>query len=315
MDTDNHSSIDFANSKADSYNAVTNEDIMSELNSYFKSYIAGVSGESQQNVSNNLSFDDAMDSINSNRAGDIESAMEVKSFDADETDDGEPVEKVSSQMLDVELLEQHIDKANLSGGNDATRVIENMAGGGLTNNPPDGENITEEEVDATFGDIMLGGGTFGQTNKAGTMSGYSGVTDEIRVKGKRVTERTRNNIAYRSETGRLDMGMLGGSFEEVAEANEQDDAEYADNTPEDIVTEAGEGNNVENDPVNDEYEVEYEYDNAETDEHEQPYNMASEIDMVLSQLRNKTGRTLTGGTVNIRKKVVLTDMYPYIIRS
>lgn len=303
MDTDNHSSIDFANSKSDSYKALTNEDVISELNAYFKSYIAGVSEEAQQNVSNGLSFDDAMDGINSNREDDNATEAVSKPFDAelsDENDDG--TAEVSAQMLDVELLEQHIDKANLSGGNDATRVIENMAGGGLNNR--DETDSTVEE----FEESMLGGSTIGSTKNAGAMSGYSGVTDEIRVKGKRVTERSRNNIAYRSETGRLDMGMLGGSFEDMAE----DD----DNNDENQMQEIDPINAAEEEDVK-EYEAEDEIDNndeAETYEQE-PTNIASEIDLVLNQLRNKTGRTLTGGSVNIRKKVVLTDMYPYIIRS
>lgn len=318
MDTDNHSSIDFANSKSDSYKAVTNEDIISELNSYFKSYIAGVSGESQQNVSNNLSFDDAMDSINSNRADNIERTLDVKPFDADESegeDNDEPA-TVSSQMLDVELLEQHIDKANLSGGNDATRVIENMAGGGL-NNPTDLETtVNEDEVDEMFEDNMLGGGTIGQTNKAGAMSGYSGVTDEIRIKGKRVTERNRNNIAYRSETGRLDMGMLGGSFEDMEEKDDIEEELMKDATEGEVSKDVVDNDEYDNEYEYDDYDNEYEveHDDIETDE-QVSHNMASEIDMVLNQLRNKTGRTLTGGSVNIRKKVVLTDMYPYIIRS
>jgi hypothetical protein len=283
---------------------------MSELNAYFKSYIAGVSEEvhHQQDISNNLSFDDAMDSINSNRID--ESAM-GKPFDADSDTEGIETQDVSGQLLDVELLEQHIDKANLSGGNDAMRAIENMAGGGLN------ESIISEAESVSpvreFESNMLGGSVVDQPAKAGAMSGYSGVTDEIRIKGKRATERSRNEFAYRAEDGRLDMGMLGGSFEDVAEKENDDDVDevMVDDGIDDIEENAFEEEEDKDDDSRpfDEAEV------VDDDQDTGSTSMANEIDLVLNQLRNKTGRTLTGGSINIRKKVVLTDMYPYIIRS
>lgn len=307
MDAERYSGIDFANSKSDSYNA-TNADVMSELNAYFKSYIANVGGNDERDIQKTLdgilhesTFDDAIDAIHRDKYDNSDSDQ-GKHFD-----DEDNYNEVEQNMLDVEVLDQHIDKYGLTGGSDATRAIENMAGGALNHEPFEGE---KDEYDAThedFANNMLGmqGGDV-RVSGNGMMKGYSGVTNEIRVKGNRVSERSRNAYNYRSEDGRLDMGMLGGSFEDAA-ANDDEDAES--NVAGDIILI---GTNEDSDK---EYESEYD-DYSDNEETTQPSSsMASEIDLVLNQLRNKTARTLTGGTVNIRKKVVLTDMYPYIVRS
>lgn len=310
MDAEQYNTIDFANSKSDSY-STTSDDVMSELNAYFKSYISNTEGkkpdvqETLDGILNGSSFDDAIDAIH-RKHSDSDESSEV---------DTEPLDAgVEQNVLDVEILDQHIDKYGLTGGSDATRAIENMAGGGL--------NRTAEELDdydtphGDFANNMLGmrGGDV-RLGKKSTMKGYSGVTNEIRVKGNRVMERNRNAFNYRSEDGRLDMGMLGGSFEDETSDSESDNEHESEHRP--IFTTPYPIENAEentdgmdiNEYSGDDYSDE-DYDN-ETN----ASNMASEIDLVLNQLRNKTARTLTGGTVNIRKKVVLTDMYPYIVRS
>ena len=116
------------------------------------------------------------------------------------------------------------------------------------------------------------------------------------------------------------MGMLGGSFEDNELDDEQDNVRgpiISTPFPVDMDEESGEKINKDDSeevtPVHEEYSDYSVEDEAE--EEPQDISMASEIDLVLNQLRNKTARTLTGGAVNIRKKVVLTDMYPYIVRS
>ena len=314
MDAERYSSIDFANSKSDSYNA-TNADVMSELNAYFKSYIANVGGNDERDLQKTLdgilhesTFDDAIEAIHRDKYNDSDSDQ-GKRFD-DEDNHGD----VEQNMLDVEILDQHIDKYGLTGGSDATRAIENMAGGALNHEPPfEGE---KDEYDAThedFANNMLGmqGGDV-RLGKTSAMKGYSGVTNEIRVKGNRVSERSRNAYNYRAEDGRLDMGMLGGSFEDGAFEDEnlvEDDEDNHKDAHRPIINTPFPTNGAEED----EYEADDYSDNSERETYSS--SMASEIDLVLNQLRNKTARTLTGGTVNIRKKVVLTDMYPYIVRS
>ena len=145
---------------------------------------------------------------------------------------------------------------------------------------------------------------------------HSGVTNEISVKGNRVTERNRGTFNYRSEDGRLDMGMLGGSFEDD-NALEEDDNDEHESPHEPIFTTPFPVDEAEDD-IEEKYmdeDRDSDYSEEDDDNDNGTTSMASEIDLVLNQLRNKTARTLTGGTVNIRKKVVLTDMYPYIVRS
>ena len=308
MDAERYSSIDFANSKSDSYNA-TNADVMSELNAYFKSYIANVGGNDERDLQKTLdgilhesTFDDAIDAIYRGQSDEDSDNDSEKLSDYNDTG--------MQNMLDVEILDQHIDKHGLTGGSDATRAIENMAGGALNHEQSsEGEKDEYDSTHEDFANNMLGmqGGDV-RLGKTSAMKGYSGVTNEIRVKGNRVSERSRNAYNYRDEDGRLDMGMLGGSFEGAAESDGEDEESHKkDNI---ILI----GTKDSSDEDKNEYESEYgEYSD---EEHEPPsHSMASEIDLVLNQLRNKTARTLTGGTVNIRKKVVLTDMYPYIVRS
>lgn len=308
MDAERYSGIDFANSKSDSYNA-TNADVMSELNAYFKSYIANVGGNDERDLQKTLdgilhesTFDDAIDAIHRGQS------------DKDSDNDSEKLSDYNDtgmqNMLDVEILDQHIDKHGLTGGSDATRAIENMAGGALNDEPPfEGEKDEHDATHEDFANNMLGmqGGDV-RLGKTSAMKGYSGVTNEIRVKGNRVSERSRNAYNYRDEDGRLDMGMLCGSFEGAAESDGEDEESHK----KDNIILIGTKDSSDEDKNG--YESEYgEYSD---EEHESPsHSMASEIDLVLNQLRNKTARTLTGGTVNIRKKVVLTDMYPYIVRS
>ena len=68
MDAEQYNTIDFANSKPDSYNATSN-DVMNELNAYFKSYIANAEGkkadiqETLDGILNGSTFDDAIEAI------------------------------------------------------------------------------------------------------------------------------------------------------------------------------------------------------------------------------------------------------------
>lgn len=397
-------SIDFANSRSDSYRA-SNESVMDELNAYFKSYIAGHSDgplesksvhketspeEALEGIFDRAGFDDAMDMINHEKPrgkGSFgrSSSSSGSSSESDDSDneDGHPRDgfnDYANGLLDVEILDQHIDKANLNGGSDATRAIENMAGGSLSthNGPVELDDIDEHNAaDNRMGDFasaMLGTDSINNTannstmngggyrkpsiDNSGSIRGYSGVTSEIRMKGNRVTERERKGSNYLSEDGYVDMAMLGGSFEDHAGVgNEGDDdrrdhedptefpdgenrelpgygkgsrarpiAEDPRQTPSEIPKIDIEDETVQNDQSLDEYsdfDIDPSSDSDELDAddpsgqpgHHAAANMASEIDHVLNQLRNKTARTLTGGTVNIRKKVVLTDMYPYIIRT
>lgn len=332
-------SIDFASSKADTY-TVTNSDVLSELNAYFKSYIARSTGESVEEhrdiqeeldgIFNARTVDDAMDSIY--RASPIESSrnsMSSSSSSSSSSDDEEISfdDPTKQGMLDVEILDQHIDKSSLNGGNDASRAIENMAGG--FKGEMDSEDAPSAPIKDDFEGNMLGGNA-SSTNMSedGLLRGHTEVTSEIRVKGKRVTEFDRNGSNYLKEDGYIAMNMLGGAFDGSEEengevdteddmhksSNEQDwlDDDYPvhspDNRAEQIDDPVQGPGEWEHSDYSDEYEV-------ETDADDSPVNMSSEIDHVLNQLRNKTARTLTGGTVNIRKKVVLTDMYPYILRS
>lgn len=318
MDAEQYSGIDFANSKSDSYNA-TNSDVMSELNAYFKSYIANSNGNNDRDLQKTLdgilhesTFDDAIEAIHRGRSSSSSSSSSSDNEDTYPNDSG------VKNMLDVEVLDQHIDKHGLTGGSDATRAIENMAGGSLNSAAleefDEFDNATSSTND--FANNMLGiqGGDV-RLGKTSAMKGYSGVTNEIRVKGNRVSERSRNAYNYRDEDGRLDMGMLGGSFEESANFDDEEGKqELGNGDPDNIVLIGTKGDSEEEDRF--EYEAEYEYDDSSDEEPVQhSSSMASEIDLVLNQLRDKTARTLTGGTVNIRKKVVLTDMYPYIVRS
>lgn len=376
-------SIDFANSRSDSYRA-SNESVMDELNAYFKSYIAGHTDnlvtskettpeEALEGIFDRAGFDDAMDMINREKSHEKGSSgryssSSSSSSDSDSEDDlhagiTDFANDATNGLLDVEILDQHIDKANLNGGSDATRAIENMAGGSLSAptepmelDDIDAPNPADDSINdfanamlgtrTVNGSAMNGGGYRKPTiDNSGSVRGYSGVTSEIRMKGNRVTERERKGSNYLSEDGYVDMAMLGGSFEDHAEVDNEGDAEgdekingdweddenatrgkgeketfdgekepvAEEGTQEpsekiDIVAEL-EGRSYSEDDLSD---VDEEFDDSD---HQDTANMASEIDHVLNQLRNKTARTLTGGTVNIRKKVVLTDMYPYIIRT
>lgn len=313
MYTEQYNTIDFANSKSNNYNT-TSEDVMNELNAYFKSYIANAEGkksdvqETLDGILNGSTFDEAIDAIHREHSSSSSSSSSSDNEDPDTiytNDDG------MQNMLDVEILDQHIDKYGLTGGSDATRAIENMAGGGVN-------GVAEEldDYDTPHGDFannMLGmqGGDV-RLGKTSAMKGYSGVTNEIRVKGNRVMERNRNTFNYRSEDGRLDMGMLGGSFEDNA-LEEDDDEHESDHKP--IFTTPYPVENAEENTDGMDINEYSSDDYSEEDDDNGSTSMASEIDLVLNQLRNKTARTLTGGAVNIRKKVVLTDMYPYIVRS
>ena len=316
MDAEQYNTIDFAKSKSDSYNT-TSDDVMSELNAYFKSYIANAEGkkadiqETLDGILNGSSFDDAIEAIHREHS---ESTSDSDETSSESEVDTEPLD-VEQNVLDVEILDQHIDKYGLTGGSDATRAIENMAGGGLNGAAEelDDHDIPHDDLANNMlgmqgGDVRLG--------KTSAMKGYSGVTNEIRVKGNRVTERNRGTFNYRSEDGRLDMGMLGGSFEDDNALEEDDNDEhesphepsFTTPLPVDEAEDDIDEKIINEDLVSDYSEEDDDNDNGAT-------SMASEIDLVLNQLRNKTARTLTGGTVNIRKKVVLTDMYPYIVRS
>ena len=306
MDAEQYNTIDFANSKSDSYNA-TSSDVMSELNAYFKSYIANAEGkkgdiqETLDGILNGSSFDDAMEAIHREHSDDS-STTDTFSFDTG----------VEQNVLDVEILDQHIDKYGLTGGSDATRAIENMAGGGL--NADEGELDDHDALHDDLANNMLGmqGGDV-RVGKTSAMKGYSGVTNEIRIKGNHVSERDRNSFNYRSEDGRLDMGMLGGSFEDN---NALEEGEHG-NEHDPIITTPFPVDEAEED-INEKFineKDDSDYSEEDSGNDNGATSMASEIDLVLNQLRNKTARTLTGGAVNIRKKVVLTDMYPYIVRS
>lgn len=331
MDTEQYNTIDFANSKSDTYNA-SSADVMSELNAYFKSYIANVNGDKEAGIQDTLdgilhgsTFDDALDTIHREHISSSSSSSSSSSeSDAESDNENVLMDGIKNEVLDVEILDQHIDKHGLTGGSDATRAIENMAGGGLNAQAEElDDHDASDETTNDFANNMLGmnGGDVKVIGK-GLMKGYSGVTNEIRVKGNRVTERNRNTFDYRDEDGRLDMGMLGGSFDDrdwTDPVTDTDVAPYPKREPSSEEEENienggfinGPGNTKASDDSDDEY---YSQNESDEDEHVES-NMASEIDLVLNQLRNKTARTLTGGTVNIRKKVVLTDMYPYIVRS
>ena len=316
MDAEQYNTIDFANSKPDSYNT-TSDDVMSELNAYFKSYIANAEGkktdiqETLDGILNGSSFDDAIEAIHREHS---ESTSDSDESSSESEVDTEPLD-VEQNVLDVEILDQHIDKYGLTGGSDATRAIENMAGGGLNGDAEElddhdmpHDDLANNMLGMQGGDVRLG--------KTTAMKGYSGVTNEIRVKGNRVTERNRGTFNYRSEDGRLDMGMLGGSFEDDNALEEEDDEEH-ENPHEPIFTTPFPVDEAEDDTEEKYMDEDRDSDYSEEDDDNDngATSMASEIDLVLNQLRNKTARTLTGGTVNIRKKVVLTDMYPYIVRS
>ena len=356
-------SIDFANSKSDSY-AASNSSVMDELNAYFKSYIAGhgeansmTMDEAADEIFNGAGFDDAMDMINRDNAvnridssdNEDPSGTQHNNIEMGNNDD----DTVKQNLLDVEILDQHIDKAGINGGADATRAIENMAGGGPIREELDlfDEEDTPHESDmSAFANAMLGGSAKKpRINTSGPVRGYSGVTSEIRVKGNRVTERNRNGSNYLTEDGYVDMSMLGGGSDDEHGQNGYEDEpkqggfedegydKHGDFKPKDDGSgfpaeqgPAGEKserldiNPEDNGPkidteisqIADEASSDSESYEETNDDHDIEHSsMASEIDHVLSQLRNKTARTLTGGTVNIRKKVVLTDMYPYIIRT
>ena len=353
-------SIDFANSKSDSYTA-SNSSVMDELNAYFKSYIAGHTegnnmtiDEAADDIFKGAGFDDAMDMINReqpSRSGRSNYASSVNG-ELKETFDDLMNTNPEQNLLDVEILDQHIDKAGITGGADATRAIENMAGGGRYDvlDPIDKDNVVNNDIN-DFANAMLGGSAKKpRIDTSGPVKGYSGVTSEIRVKGNRVTERNRNGSNYLTEDGYVDMSMLGGGGNSSDHDEESGDDEHVHNDHE---TTSGDGYSdhgrtprgtqiAEGPPQNPKERVELDEDEDSNeiiditrkplnDNEEETINeeeetseqlddarntfMASEIDRVLSQLRNKTARTLTGGTVNIRKKVVLTDMYPYIIRT
>lgn len=343
--------IDFANSSPKTYGGST-EDVMNELNAYFRSYINNDSSfESRNEVSapvqkedfddaldsilhkdeheNGLGFDDALESINSNE--------KPAPFDAD------MYEEAETALLDTDILDKHIDKAalGLSGGNDALRAIENMEGGGCgrrTKKEQRGEEsfglnmIGDEEgmLGDDDCDCMLGGRKRGELRRNdGPIQGYSGVRHETRKMGKTFRETDRRASNYIDEDGVVDFNMVGGAFEDVY-GNENDDrvdrypgandgVEQNDETSEsDESDSSAERLNSDSDQEqtafenDDEVELEQE---SSREVHKSEYVMASEIDKVLAQLRSKTGRTLTGGTIPIRKKVVLSDMYPYVLRS
>lgn len=353
-------SIDFANSRSDSYTA-SNSSVMDELNSYFKSYIAGhVSSndmtldEAADEIFRGAGFDDAMDMINRDAPVNSSSSSSSDEEDGDRINGiDESIDTNTGQnLLDVEILDQHIDKAGITGGSDATRAIENMAGGGKNNadDLPDDADVEPTSTDGNsmseFASAMLGGSVnTPHIDTTGPVRGYSGVTSEIRIKGNRVTERDRNGSNYLTEDGYIDaQSMLGGGGSDNDDDHDQNDHQD-DGYPEHGVIETidsieSHDHPIAQGPATEETEevdtiVEvrahayssgsssdsssdsesYSDDGEVEDEDDTNHNMASEIDHVLNQLRNKTARTLTGGTVNIRKKVVLTDMYPYIIRT
>lgn len=302
--------------------------------------------EAADEIFHGAGFDDAMDMINRNTViNRIDSSSDDDYSDVKQNDDndGHSDDDIRQGLLDVEILDQHIDKAGITGGADATRAIENMAGGGKndTNEFPDDEEPSGSNENGMneFANAMLGGSVKKpRINMTGSVRGHSGVTSEIRIKGNRVTERERNGSNYLTEDGYVNVqSMLGGGSSDSDSDTGPIDLGFEDDgyphrgdidqndTP---ATQGPATEKTEETDQNKDGIMEEAYDStnmgSENEDYsgsdEETYNdvhqdMSSEIDHVLSQLRNKTARTLTGGTVNIRKKVVLTDMYPYIIRT
>lgn len=348
--------IDFANSSPRTYGGST-EDVMNELNNYFRSYINnGTSLDSSNEVSvlgtkedfddtmdsilhrdeheNDLGFDDALESINRNEKS--------APFDAD------MYEEAEASLRDTDILDKHIDKAalGLSGGNDALRAIENMEGGACGRRKLKKEMKGDDSFEMNMiGDDggMLGGRKRGELRRNdGPMQGYSGVRHETRKIGKTFRETDRQASNYINEDGVVDFNMVGGYFEDgyINEKDSNDDKKddrVDEESSSDVDQEKPADDNGILDPHDAEHdesdessssesESENEQESSESDNeveikeesrevHRSDYVMASEIDRVLAQLRAKTGRTLTGGTIPIRKKVVLSDMYPYVLRS
>ena len=346
--------IDFANSSPKTYGGST-EEVMTELNNYFRSYINGnesndtsidkdasfgpsedfdenldsIIHKDNQSVETGLGFDDALDSINRSE--------KAVPFDAD------LYEEAETALLDTDVLDTHIDKSalGLSGGNDAIRAIENMEGGACGKKKPKEESRDEETRDEesrdeeTFELNMIGddeGGMLGGRKRGelrcndGPMQGYSGVRHELRKTGKTFRETDRQASNYINEDGVVDFNMVGGSFEDVIDNAEKDRDDNESSDVDDGEENTGDTGVLEitikessdedkDDESSEESDEEIEIKNENTEVHKNGHVMANEIDRVLAQLRSKTGRTLTGGTIPIRKKVVLSDMYPYILRS
>lgn len=269
--------IDFDNIEINS-----REDAIKELNEYFKQFVSFDNPSEEDNLNNSsikqnniFSIDDTLDMINGDR------------------------------LRDIDIIETTIDKNKVSGGVDATQIIENMSGGNnkhelsldeefdMINSSHDTVDQNETISDNT---VNLTGGAKRKTLK---MVNVSDITTEINLsknKKKSRKEIDKNGIID------LEKSMLGGYISDDEENHEDLDSDD-DKTP------------LRDDT--DEYE-EYSMDSSDdlsddNDGHIMTHN--NEIDLVLEQLKNRIGKTLNGGDLKISKKAVLTELYPYVLNG
>lgn len=282
---------------------ISAEDAMKELNEYFKSFLddpkyvnqnTSESNNSEQQNGGLSTFDDIMDSINHDQ----------KTFD-------ETLDEINSlkKITDVEVLTEEIDKNHVSGGADASKIIENMAGGNKkkqnntdnNNNKsgtdhketPDDKIIPEAGVpyiynmngeNITLKDIMLSSDDEHENNSDGDNYDSDNNSDD-EMSDDEITEEYNKIVS-----------QLGGKRK-----ISHDNADVNDNES-------------DSDKLDENNELIDTDDELESGLNENDFASDDEIDEIVKQLNRQTGLNLTGGNVKINKKACLTNMFPYVIR-
>ena len=270
------------------------EDIITEMNNYFNGYLSGQRGGATNIAASpsttlsgeNDNFDESIDAINA--FDDAMASNEAASFD--EQFDAINSHTGSITMTDTEVLDKFIDKQQ-TGGKDATEILKNMTGGAKKKSSSKTATIERQTI---FNNPHTG-------------------------------RLFNTDIIDNGEPREFDMNNLRGGFTgefDLPDGDNHEQEEFAETDDNEENTHVGDveviqkDNSVSDEPDEGSEESDASDEEASSDDLDD-YGAAptDEVDRILTQLRNRAGRTLTGGSLNVKKRAVLTDMYPYIIRS
>lgn len=282
------------------------EDIITEMNNYFNGYLSGQHGGASPSATlsgENDDFDQSIDAINA-----FDDAMASNAASFDEQFDAINSHTGSITMTDTEVLDKFIDKQQ-TGGRDATEILKNMTGG---YNPACASSFGEAE------NTQHGGGA-----KKKSSSKLVTIERQTLFNNPHTGRLFNTDSIDNGEPREFDMNNLRGGFTgefDLPDGDDNEQEEFAETGDSDENTHVGDVEVVQKDNSgskgSDEGSDESDDDEASSDDlGDYGASPTDEVDRILTQLRNRAGRTLTGGSLNVKKRAVLTDMYPYIIRS
>ena len=273
------------------------EDIITEMNNYFNGYLSGQHGgggvpdvaasPSATLSGENDNFDESIDAINA--FDDAMASNEAASFD--EQFDAINSHTGSITMTDTEVLDKFIDKQQ-TGGKDATEILKNMTGGAKKKSSSKPVTVDRQTVfnnphtGRLFNTDIIDNGEPREFDMNNLRGGFTGEFD--------LPDGDDHEQEEFAETGDNEENTHVGDVEVIQKDNSVSEG-------------SDEGGSEESDASDDEA--------SSDDLDDYGASPTDEVDRILTQLRNRAGRTLTGGSLNVKKRAVLTDMYPYIIRS